>query len=136
MPQNYYHSRIEIPKWRPQLLSLRKECPRVSKNCSNCAKSSHLATLARDKWGCLTDDLIIALVSSHHERCPFVNITCVEVGLVRQKEQKAFNGVTKVTADLNPDVQAGTVTEAALTQAITDMVELLGQFGLNTVFHL
>jgi hypothetical protein len=53
-----------------------------------------------------------------------------------QDFQKAFNGVTKVTADLNPDVQAGTVTEAALTQAITDMVELLGQFGLNTVFHL
>ena len=68
---------------------------RVSKNCSNCAKSSHLVTLGHDKWGCLTDDLIIALVSSHHERCPFVNITCVEVGLVRQKEQKAFNGVLK-----------------------------------------
>jgi hypothetical protein len=50
--------------------------------------------------------------------------------------QKAFGGITKVTADLNPDVQNGTIGSAALTQAITDMVELLGQFGLNTVFHL
>ena len=79
----------------PAAIELEKRVPKVSKNCSNCAKSSHLVTLGRDKWGCLTDDLIIALVSSHHERCPFVNITCVEVGFVRQKEQKAFNGVLK-----------------------------------------
>ena len=49
--------------------------------------------------------------------------------------QKVFGGVTQTMTDLNPAVQAGTMTTDAMTKAITDMIDMLQVFGLDAAFH-